>query len=274
MKILDRLSSSLFSFKNLSSSVNDRKLLTFGYFLILLILLLIPNFIYSSTLLEIDYDSKLIIRNIFRNDENLTFKIENGKIINYGTVEYYYKDSGTGFGIYISDKQEVAEGLVTNSSVVILLLEDKAYISSGIITQELFTYSEVEGLEGLDFKDARDDKISFWDPVFKLTQDFLDTMKPSYTLVYYLITIVEGIITILVCALVLTLFNRFGNFTTLTFGDHFRLSIYSSTGYVLGNTLSTLFGFGLFYYIGLIISIACCIISGSKFTRRGGRSEL
>ena len=274
MKLLDRLSSSLFSFKNLSSSVNDRKLLTFGYLLILLLILVIPNLVYSAGLLELDYDMKVAIRNIFRNDNELTFKIENGQMINYGNSEYYFKDTSLGFGIYISDDEEVAENVKTNSTIAIVLLKEKAYLSTGIMKQELLTYSDIEELSNIDFSGASTDDVNFWDSVFGAVQGYLDVVKPGFTIVYILTSLVEGLITILICALILTLFNRFGSKTTLDFGDHYKLSIYSSTGYVIGNTLAVMFNFGLFYYIGLIISIACCIMSGSKFNRIGEKNEL
>lgn len=274
MKLLDRLSSSLFSFKSLSSAVNDRKLLTFGYILILLFVIMIPNFIYSVNTLDIDYDFKVAIRNEFRNDKDLTFKIEDGLIINYGDKEYYYKDTSLGIGIYISDKDEVAENVTSNSTVRLLLLKDKVYLSTGFMRQPIFSYGDFDSLKNIDLNGAVIDDVRFWNIVFGAVQEYLDFIKPGYVAINIVYSLIEGLITILVTALILTLFNRFGSRTTLDFGDHYKLSVYSATGYVFGNTLAVLFNFGLFYYIGLIISIACCIISGSKFNRIGERHEL
>lgn len=274
MKILDRLSSSLFSFKSLSNAANDRKLLTFGYVLILLLILIVPNIVYSTNILELNYDTKVAIRNIFRNDKDLNFRIEDGQMINYGTEEYYYKDTSLGFGIYISGEEEVADNVEASSQIAIILLKEKAYLSTGMMKQELFTYADNESLMNIDFSGASTDDAIFWDLAFNAIQGYFDAIKPAFIAVYILIALGEGLVTILVCALVLTLFNRFGSRTTLDFGDHYKLSIYSSTGYVVGNTLAVMFDFGLFYYIGLIISIACCIISGSKFNRIGEKNEL
>ena len=156
----------------------------------------------------------------------------------------------------------------------IAVLKDGVYLYNGITLNKMFSYSDYQVLENLDLNDAGKDKMDFWEPVFMVLQQQINKIKPFYIVMYILSSIIQACMTVLLCSLVLTGFNRIGTPINLRFKNHWKLCVYGSTGFVLGNIFATLYNFMLLYYVGLFLSIAICAIASKKFIIRGGKNEL
>ncbi len=273
MKLIRRLSESVSAPSRLSAAVNDRGIFTFLYTLILVLIMIIPYIVTSFTVFDIDYNTQVEIRNAFYN-EKIEFKINNGVLEKTGESDYYFNDEIIeGVGIYVSSNNDIE---LENSSVttVIAFLADGVYFGNSIAKQEMIKYSDFEELNNLDFNSVKDNMLEFWNPVFNVVQKLLDQNKGLYVTLYILSSIFQALVMICLYSLIFTIFNRIGVPTHLKFKDHWKLSIYGVTGFVLGNTLSLLFNFSLLYYIGFIVSIVVCFISSKNFIIRGGNNEL
>ena len=275
MNFINTITDSLFSPSRLGQYVNDKKIKTFFYFLVLAIIFVIPNILVSFTLGDITYNTKVDIRNELRHDtENLPFVIHNGMLYTDKSNIVYETKIASNISIYIGLEERAPIAENGSNHIYISFLSDGVYVDNSIIGMNLFKYSDYEELEGLDFNGAINDDNEFWDVIFGVSQKYIDNFKLFLRIGYVGYAFFQGIITILIWSLLITLFNRVGGQYNLSFSKHWKLDVYGMTGFVLGSVLASLFSLGILYYIGLILSLIVCNIGTHNNLYRGGNHEL
>lgn len=256
MRLIERFSAGLFNPGQVVYFHNDKKRITFLFFLLLVLLYAIPNIIYSITMYDLDYSEKVEIRETFERGEELPFLIRNGELLKYSTdsKDHYIIDypvlSMTKIVFTVNDKIELADDRDLN---LVAFMRDGVYLYSPITKYKLLSYSEFD-LEGINLSLAKKDNTQFWDHMFRIIDEVLDIYKTPVLISYNILLILSNCLQIVLFSAFMTFISRFGITNSIKFGKHWQMNIYLMSPFVIGSLLSTLFGISIIYYIGLFIT--------------------
>ncbi|HQD92281.1 MAG: DUF1189 family protein [Acholeplasmataceae bacterium] len=263
MELFRRFSSGLFSPRSIGAYINDRKLLTFLYFIILLFISILPQTIEISRMNRIPYQSQQEIREFFKTKEEIPFKVENNKLVSL--------QSDVKIKSYLLSNQilvvfSLEENINVGMRNAIVFGQNGVYFQVSTFRQTLFLYSEYQEFESLDFRNAKINNDVFWNDIFKVAnieyQKVLTYIKPGLILGLLIL----NSISILFFSLLLALFQR-STLPTYRFSQVWKLAIYCSVPYVFGVVLSELFNFSLFSLLGLILMIIYGVISSQSLIK-------
>ena len=257
MVLIKRLGDSLFSPKDVLQYRVDKKIVTFLYFLLLSVLLMVPNFIsFFSDTSFFTYEVKTNIRYDVFNQEEVPYEIVDGKLTFTGTSEK------SQYVINVST-YEVTLIFTTQDSIVqddnmyrniIVFSKDKVELKNRFNKMELGRYSDYASSEGLDLKYLTTSDRLFWEQAFDLFSEFEEGYHSLYVTAITFFIIFRSIGTLFLFILFITFINRISAENIYSFGDHLKLMIYYSTPFVFGVIFATLFDLVLIEYIGLIIT--------------------
>lgn len=257
MILLRRLGDSLFSPKEVLQYRIDKKIITFIYFLLLGLLLIIPNFIsFFSDTSFFTYEVRKNIRYDVFNQEEVPYEIENYRLVFTGTSEksQYVVNLSTYEITLVFTTQD---SIVTEDSMysnIIIFGKDDIELKNRFNSFKIASYNEYDVLNGLDFKKLNTSDRLFWEQTF----DFLSQLEVKYHSLYVtigvLFIIFRSLGTLFIFILFITLINRISAQNIYSFSDHLKLMIYYSTPFVFGVIFATLFDFVLIEYVGLIIT--------------------
>lgn len=257
MVLIKRLGDSLFSPKEVLQYRVDKKIITFCYFLLLAVLLMIPNFIkFFSDTTFFTYEVKTNIRYDAFNQEEIPYEIENGKLKFTGESEksQYFINL---------DTYEVTVVFTTQGTVIenddmyrtlIICGRDGIILKNRVSSVNVCRYSDYDVMEGLDFKYATTSDRVFWEQMFDALTQIEKNYHSFYVTAEVLFIIIKSIGTLFLFILFITFINRISAQNIYSFSDHLKLMIYYSTAFVFGVIFATLFSIVLIEYIGLIIT--------------------
>lgn len=243
----------------------EKKITTILYLIILVLLSTIPSFIILFGDNSLNYADKRIIRDTFR-DQELPYKIENYKLKYIGDEEeelLTFEITDT-LNVVLTSKSE-PEFEISPFSVdtYIILTQDNVYYARSLNTSVLFSYTEYPVLENFDFSGATNDEYDFWASVFRIINNQLDEYSLMINLINIGGLILVSLFSLLILGLIITSFQKLFN-PYNSFGEIFQMMIYALTPYVIGQLLASLFGFLLFSFAGMLMTI----IYASKLSRK------
>ena len=257
MVLIKRLGDSLFSPKDVLQYRVDKKIVTFLYFLLLSILLMVPNFIsFFSDTSFFTYEVKTNIRYDVFNQEEVPYEIVNGKLTFTGTNEksqYVINLSTYEVTLIFTTQDSIVQDDKMYSNIIVFSKE-KVELKNRLNKMELGRYSDYASSEGLDLKYLTTSDRLFWEQTFDLLNEFEKGYHSLYVTAIVLFIIFRSIGTLFLFILFITFINRISAENIYSFGDHLKLMIYYSTPFVFGVIFATLFDFVLIEYIGLIIT--------------------
>lgn len=257
MGLLKRLGDCLFNPKEILQYKIDKTIVTLLYFLFLSVILMIPNFIAYFTNMEVfDYELRTNIRYDLFNQNEIPYEVENGQLKFTGTnekTEYYVNSDTYNVTIVFTTQKEIITNDEMNRTIII-------FNSDGISLKrytgnlEIIKYSELESIEGIDFKKMTTNDRVFWDQMTDVLKELEKSYQSLIVTLQVLIIIIRSIGTLLLSCLFLTLIGRISAQNIYSFGIHLKLTIYYMTPFVFGVVLANLFGITLLEYIGLIVT--------------------
>lgn len=260
MKILERLASSLFNPNKVIYYKDDKKWITVVFFFVLSFILMIPNICIIFLSSSFDYEQELAIRAAFNNADPIPYKITDGELEYVGedgtTEKDFYLVSTDDFLIYFTTKSTITDTENTTSSAPrIIFSKTGVNIGTYMLSEEMFTYDDYADFEGLDFTKSIATNSDFWTQAFKVVNNVLNDYQKLIYFFEVVVVIMQCLLTVLVASLIIAFFGRFGSTKELSFGCHWKLVIYYTTPFVIGNVLGALFNFSLLVYAGLILTV-------------------
>ena len=259
MELFRRFSSGLFSPRSIGAYINDRKLLTFLYFIILLFISILPQTIEISRMNRIPYQSQQEIREFFKTKEEIPFKVENNKLVS------------------LQSDVKIKSYLLSNQILVVFSLEENINVgmrNAIVFGQNEFIFSiyfrqtlfciRISEFESLDFRNAKINNDVFWNDIFKVAnieyQKVLTYIKPGLILGLLIL----NSISILFFRLLLAIL-QLSTLSTYRYSQVLKLEIYFSVPYVFGVVLELLIL--VILLLGLILMIIYGVISSQSLIK-------
>lgn len=257
MGMIRRLSDSLFNPKAVLQYRIDKKIVTFLYFIILSLLLMIPSFVaYFTNMSVFDYETKTNIRQAVFNKGEVPYKIENDKLVFTSENEksqYVIDIDEYNVTLIFTTQEDVIINEDMNNTVIVFNTNAITY-RTRLLSHEIIRYDETISADGLDFSLLQTSDRSFWTQAYSLLDEIEKAYNPVIVTSQIMIIVIRSVGTLLIFTLLLTFINRIANQNIYTFGDHFKLDIYYCTAFVLGVTLANLFQLRIIEYIGLFFT--------------------
>jgi len=253
--VFKRFKTSLFEPNNLAGLVNDSSLMTFLYYVLLLILSIIPAFILIFSSLGLSYDEKLSIRNDFKGVE-IPYEIVDYQLVKKVNDEnnyHKYKVNETFYVIFTDSKIEDLKYQVFFETVIIFT-KDRVVYEELLYNRMELLYKDNLNLKELDFAGATNNELEFWDTVFAIVNSILEQNSSKYKIVNAFAMIIYANILLILYSLIITLFQYFKVKHIVSFGKFWKVAIYAMTPFVLLTLFGDLFNFQVLSIIGIIIS--------------------
>ena len=277
MKIFDRLQSGLFSPGRIPNYEKDSKLFTSLYFIILVVLIMIPTVISVLLADNLNYRSEVAIRKEFMTSEVVPYEIIDSTLVfkddivsgnqTYHTI--YYSDWVFYFSVDGNFTVPIENIYKTN----ILLFKDGIYRCTPLNVSLIMKYSDYELFDGLDFSLATNYDKEFYNQFYMLVEDIIEDYRVEFVEKTILMIFIESVLTVSIGSLILTVFGRFGEYNYFKFSKHWQLMVYAMTPLVVGSLLSTLFSMNLLYYIGLFMTLIYSFGINQNPNRGGKKNE-
>ena len=258
MRLLKMFSNSLFAPKEIVNYRNDKWYITLLYFLILVLLIAMPQVVLIVQHQGIDYSAKKEIRTHFNGGDDIPFHISDGVLVHdQGNDDFVYTeklDNNVNIVMTTGLDANIEQSSI-DTSITVVFRKDGVYLLQSVMHSKLFSYNEYNELNNIDFSEATDSRnLDFWDTMFYVAEQELEKVKPFFNIIAIVSTIIITVTDLVFIALLLSLFQMFLLSRILTFGKIFKLVIYLLSPYAFGNALAILFGFGILYYVGFIMS--------------------
>jgi hypothetical protein len=254
--VFKRFKSGLFYPSEVINYRSDKKITTFLYFLILVILTIIPSIIIILGDSSLEYAEKKVIRESFEGQEILV-KIENYKLVTTVPMAEEYQEVKIGSGMRVILTPQTSYFLNTsafNTDVILILAEEGVYYQRAISHVLLFKYEEYPELQNLDLTLAGEDDFGFWETVFPIIDSRIDDFSGYYNLIYIAALAIASVIGLLFFGLLISLFQKL-MLPFVKFSQYFKLMIYLLTPFVVFELLGTLFGLNFLPFIGIILTV-------------------
>lgn len=259
MKLLKRLYESLCSPNKIGTFREDKKIFTFVYFLLLVVLYALPSAIVLLTSNNISSSVKSEIRNAFAYGEEIPYEIIDNKLVFNGDNEKeYYLIETENYQIYFSSSLNIPEDDLSvfnynTSSYKIVFSTDGVY-DGGITKSKILSYEQFD-LNGINFLEAKENKYEFWKYTFTKLNTIIDAYRSQMQVISIIVLIATSVFSVGLLSLIVTVFGRFGYKNAISFSKHWQLSIYAMTPMVFGELFAVLFNVQLLYYIGIFMTI-------------------
>lgn len=272
MMIIKRIYDSLLSPSKLNNYINDKKIITILYFLILLIIYSVPiciGSLYSSTLSNSFMKD---IRTSFVTSEVIPFEVKNNKLEFNGYIEKnYYYVSTSSYNIYFSSLKEIPTNEQNNSifstKTNVLFTTDGLYAGNNKILTLVFSYADLD-FDGIDFSKAKDNDYKYWENIFSKIAKVIEKQSNTNTWLSIVTIICIELIGLVFCSLIISVIGKLSG-NKLKFTKYWQMSIYLITPMVFGYLFANLYSLQIFYYIGLIVTV----MNSMTFNRLSGKGE-
>ncbi|MFA6889924.1 MAG: hypothetical protein WCQ80_02750, partial [Bacilli bacterium] len=225
------------------------------YFIILLVLSILPVGIATLKQNLISYDNQKAIKELFAN-EDIPFIVMNGVLIekNNDNTFVYQKQIQSGLLLVVSTAEDLQLDS-TVSSVSVVLKTDGVYIYQTFIEMQMFKYDEYPDFVNLNLSDASQvNNTQFWNIIFRVAELELENYQPYIRFFSVMAIALESLLNILFVSLMLSLFQSFTLSGAIRFTELWKICIYLLAPYIMGSTLSIMFGNILLYYAGFLLT--------------------
>jgi hypothetical protein len=263
--VFKRFRSGLFFPSEIINYRFEKKITTFLYFLILVLLSVLPSLIILLGESNLDYADKKVIREGFRTQE-IPYKIENHQLLYTGENEedYFIVNLTDSLNIVFTSSEEV-NITVSPFSIdsYIILTKNKVLYQRSLTHMDLFEYNNYTTLKNMDFIGATNDDYEFWKTVFPIVNNQIDKFSLTTDLMNIGALVLVSLVSLLILVLLISFFQKL-LIPFIRFSEVFQLMIYVLTPYVIGQLLGALFGISIMSFVGMIMTI----IYASKLSRK------
>lgn len=257
-----RLRDGLLSPASVIDYIKDKWGRTILQLLLYALLLSVPTIISVLTYDGLSYDQKLEIRQVF-NDETIPFEIVDGKLTSLDKNDNVYKKKVSDL-IYVRISLVPNEDIHISEAYLISFEEEKVVLSMAGIKTDVLNYNEYNGLRNFDFSKLGDySNVTEWDVIFNAIRNVAKRYLPYATGILTFSAIMQNALFLIVFALIISLTFRMRFASLLKYNAMLKLGIYYLAPYVICTLISSLMGFGLLYYLGMILSIVYSIIGSN-----------
>ena len=275
MKLFRRFSSGIFSPVEINNYINDKRIFTIIFYFLLVILISIPQTIYSLSSPTLSYEEKTTIREAFYRDaEGIPFVITSNILFHKEHDTEYVYEKALSSEVLVVIKTNVENELYLDFPIVIEIARTGVFLHQYSTKRLLFSYNEYEELKNIDLGRAYNNDSDFWEIVFDVAQKELDSQKTLSKVINVISIVISEGLYICILSLVLALFNRGADRRGLKFSKLWQMVIYLMVPYASGSILSELFGIGILYYVGLVWSMINVVRFAQTIIIRGESDEL
>lgn len=275
MKLIRRMSSGLFSPQEIVNYQKDSRWFTTLFLIILVLLMAIPSLLTINKTSNFGYEEKLSLReDFYRDGVEIPFYIKHGQLFHdTGDTEYLYSKTLKN-GILVKVTTKELSQIEQSTIPAILFTKNGVLFNYTVYTDILLSYADYPTLENLDFSGAYQNDEAFWGVILPIISAKLADYKPYMTIANVLVAIIGTLGSIVIWSLITTVFQKMNVGSRVKFSKLWQLMIYIMVPYVLGNLLSSLFGFVLLYYIGFILMVVNSAKLGQTIITGGVKNEL
>lgn len=260
---IKRLSTGLFSPKEVFNYRNDKWYVTTLFFLFLLVLSILPTSIMFAMDKDngFDYEFRTAVKRLYSGEE-IPFQIEDNKLISTNNQEELMVKKLYDYYAIVFAPNKDYKSLLTMTEVSIVFASDGVYLVELLEQKQLFTYQKYPVLQNFDFQNLANYNSSDWEKIFQVFNNEYKLMMPSLVTLEIVSSLFATSLFLLFMSFILTFFQSFAIARFIRFSQFWKISIYLLTPYVFGYVLTMTFNIGLFYYIGMFMSAIYIIILG------------
>ena len=245
-----RIRDSLFDPKKVVDYIKDKGIICALFVLLFAFIMIAPS-IFNIINYEISYDVKSNYITSLKG-EYIPYKIINGELIcsdasysdNYtktiGIVNYTFSTNG-----------EVKSGY----GLDVVFTKDKVNIMFSGMNSELFSYSDYEELNNLDFDTLTTGSGQAWESVFSVANKLYKANMPVILITNIIIGLINAIITLMIAVLIFSFSALFRLRNAIKFGAIMKVNIYYLAPFVVGNLLDDIFKTKFLFIVGIVITI-------------------
>lgn len=275
MRLFRRFSNGLFNPIEVNNYINDKKIFTILFYFLLVILISIPQTIYSLSSPALSYEDKTIIREAFYRDvEGIPFVITSNILFHKEHDTEYVYEKALSSEVLVVIKTNVDNETYLDFPIVIEISRTGVFLHQYSLKRLLFSYNEYEELRNIDLGKAYENDRVFWETVFEIVEKEIDSQKTASQIIDVIAIIISEGLYICILSFVLALFNRRTDRRGMKFSKLWQMVIYLMVPYAFGSILSELFGIGILYYVGLVWSMINVVRFAQTTIIRGESDEL
>lgn len=274
MKLIRRLSSGLFSPKEIYEYRKDSRWFTFLFFILLVLISSISGVVSAYKTDDLEYSDMQEIREMFYRDGNkIPFVIKHFQLVGMNIDEdYQYKKTLGYIDIIITNGNAKVDEKSTVPTIV--LTKNGVLLYYSIYREVLFSYSDYEELENLDLSLAYEDNSDFWKITFSVVAREMEKYHNLVVAMYMIIAVISQLLMLGIWSLIVAGLQKFSIGNKMKFSKLWQLMVYVTVPLALGKLLSDLFGIILIYYIGFILTVAYSAKLGQTIVTGGEKYEL
>ena len=247
----------------------DKWYVIMGYFLILLLITILPLFTIFFQKELITYDVQQQIKQIF-SGEDIPFYINNNyKLLHKeGNNTYIYKrELQKGLNLVITENSNLNQTDMF-SSINIVFYSDAVYLQQSLLKYKLFEYENYPSIKNIDLAQASEyNNTVFWEKIFVIAEEQLSPYRPYIHIVSVVAYLFESLVNLIFISLLFTFIQSFTLARVVRFSELWKISLYLMTPYAIGSLLFLLFSTAIFYYIGFFMSATYIFIVGKHLQK-------
>lgn len=246
--------------------INDKWYMPLLVLLFMAIIYLIPAAYYSSTEDLLNYEMQKDIRSAFQSSEVVEYIIHDGKL------EYLGNDQNkttvdTTYGRFIFTNTDIVSSDLSKTINLVFKDEGISFVYGGVKLYYI-PFSEYDQFEGLPFGLAKVDNVEFWNRVFTVANEVLESHRLSIAVGSISFNIGYMLLEIFICAFFVTLIAKMS--TGLKFWKVFKLGIYISVPTFVGLFMATIYSVYALTTIGMVWTFAYAYRLSGLLRNKGG----
>lgn len=255
--MFERFKASLFQPNKIKYYQDDPKWITTIYFLLLVLITIIPSLILIFTADGLGYYDKRIIRDVFRNEE-IPYQIVDNQLVKTipSNEDYFEVHMNDNLLIVFTEEESFpSDSSIFTTSIKIVFTKYNVYYSQSLLQMELLKYQDYEYLKNLDFSGAYQDNPDFWNNIFPIINDKLEMFATGTMISNVIIIILATIISMIIFSLMIAFFQKPRFLGEVKYSKLWKLSIYLLTPYILISLFGELYSLPILSLVGGFVTI-------------------
>jgi len=251
-----RFKEGLFSPSEIAKYQNDKKIVTFLFFLILVLLSIIPSLINLTHNRGLDYEERTTIRQSFLDNEVHFSLVDSQLVADVGTNKIQTVLVNSTLLIVFTDQDSLKTDLSHFNTYSRIVLTKKAvYFQQSLINVKLFAYADYPSLANLDFSDALKNDQNFWTTVFLVIEDQIAHHGSVTLLAKGLFIVISEILVLGFFSLIVAIFQMMSLSGYMKFTKVWQIMTYILVPYIVAKVFEDLFSLNYLSFLGAIITV-------------------
>lgn len=252
-----RFKAGLFNPSDLVRFQNDKKIMTVLFFLLLVLISVVPGIVaIKQGSGGLDYSDRTIIRQAFV-DHDIPFSIVNHQLGRTSGTEADFAIDVTYSlqAVFTEELANISEINPLDTNTKIILDPTGVYFQQSMLRIFLFSYSEYPELLNLDFSGAKTDDSAFWSVIFPIIDEQIEDYSSVNLAAEIAALVLYEIFILVFLSFTVAIFQMMSLSGYLKFGKVWQIMVYVMVPFVMGQLFDELFALGFLSYIGIAITI-------------------